>query len=382
MAEAKFLLELLVRLFADPARLDRCGETTQRCAGWQIAEIVLALAIRAPLTDQPSFLARRMAVVVKGRAVADPDTDRGKPRRQGPLRAASPAHPPPPLPGQDLFSRARFLLRPRASLTPGGGEQLDGGVIHLLRGQNAHRPPQLARFQPATELSAGTVTGITEYDPKPHACGLHPVQLGQSNLAYMYENGLGVAADEMQAVYWLRKSADLGDAYAQCALGEKYEYGKGIAKDLAQAQLLYTQAAEQGDSRAAYMLGMMYENGRGVSVDYFRASEWYRKAADKGYAWAQLEFGLLYAEGRGVERDYKQAVDWFRKAAEQGNAVAQNNLGYAYEAGLGVEVDATEARQWYIRAANQGHEGAKARLNPPANAVTTVLKRAIEMMVQ
>src|SRR4051812_41741291 len=49
MAEPEFLLELLVRLLADPARLDGRGERLQRCAGRQVAQMVFALAIRAPL---------------------------------------------------------------------------------------------------------------------------------------------------------------------------------------------------------------------------------------------------------------------------------------------------------------------------------------------
>ena len=36
MAQPKFLLELLVCLLADPARLDRCGQLLERCLGRQV----------------------------------------------------------------------------------------------------------------------------------------------------------------------------------------------------------------------------------------------------------------------------------------------------------------------------------------------------------
>src|SRR3712207_6376314 len=57
LAEAQLLLELLVRLLADPARLDRGRERAQRRAGGEVAEVVLALAAAAPLAHQPDLRA-------------------------------------------------------------------------------------------------------------------------------------------------------------------------------------------------------------------------------------------------------------------------------------------------------------------------------------
>ena len=42
VAEAEFLLQLLMRLFADPARLDGGGEGAQRSPRRQVAEVVFA----------------------------------------------------------------------------------------------------------------------------------------------------------------------------------------------------------------------------------------------------------------------------------------------------------------------------------------------------
>ena len=53
--EAEFLLELLMRLFANPARLDPTGESLDRGVAGQIGEIIFSLAIRAMLTHQPDF---------------------------------------------------------------------------------------------------------------------------------------------------------------------------------------------------------------------------------------------------------------------------------------------------------------------------------------
>jgi hypothetical protein len=48
---AEFFLELLMRLFADPPRLDGTGQLLDRRAGGQVREVVLALARRAMFAD-------------------------------------------------------------------------------------------------------------------------------------------------------------------------------------------------------------------------------------------------------------------------------------------------------------------------------------------
>src|SRR5438309_7942903 len=63
IAEAKFLLELLVHLLAGPARLDGGDQPPQRGPLRQVAEIILRLAAVAPLADQPEFLARQAGVL-------------------------------------------------------------------------------------------------------------------------------------------------------------------------------------------------------------------------------------------------------------------------------------------------------------------------------
>src|SRR5689334_23964840 len=60
VVETELFLELLMRLFADPARLDGAGEHLERRLRRQIGEVVFALAIRAVLTDQPDFFTRHV----------------------------------------------------------------------------------------------------------------------------------------------------------------------------------------------------------------------------------------------------------------------------------------------------------------------------------
>ncbi len=54
--ETEFLFQLLMRLLADPAGLDRRREGLQGRAGGMAGEIVLPLAAAAPLAHQPQLI--------------------------------------------------------------------------------------------------------------------------------------------------------------------------------------------------------------------------------------------------------------------------------------------------------------------------------------
>ena len=178
----------------------------------------------------------------------------------------------------------------------------------------------------------------------------------QCSLGYWYETS---EKDMASAVYWYRKSAELGNMYAQCNLGLCYEFSKGVSKDINEAVKWYRKSAEQGYVTAQYNLGNCYRKGEGVSKDYYEAVKWYRKAAEQGYADAQCSLGYWYETS---EKDMVSAVYWYRKSAELGNKYAQCNLGLCYEFSKGVSKDINEAVKWYRKAAEQGQTKAKERL--------------------
>ena len=70
----------------------------------------------------------------------------------------------------------------------------------------------------------------------------------QFNIAFMYEKGLGVAKNDIEAARWYLAAAEHGDVTAQSKIGSLYESGVGVAKDLDKAAYWFTQAA-QGDSK-------------------------------------------------------------------------------------------------------------------------------------
>lgn len=134
------------------------------------------------------------------------------------------------------------------------------------------------------------------------------------------------AGDYALAAKLWRAQADQGDSEAQFGLAYLYEQGLGVAKDPEQAVLLYRRAADQGHTMAQNNLAVMHEAGTGVAQDHAEAAHWYRKAAEQGYALAQRNLAQMYETGRGVPADLDQALLWYRRAAAQGEAEAQAAL--------------------------------------------------------
>src|SRR3954452_21366671 len=80
VAEPQFLLELLMYLFAGPARLDGGEQPAPRGAPRQVAEVVLRLAAVAPFADQPESLARQAGALGVARPVRHAPPHRGEAR--------------------------------------------------------------------------------------------------------------------------------------------------------------------------------------------------------------------------------------------------------------------------------------------------------------
>lgn len=186
--------------------------------------------------------------------------------------------------------------------------------------------------------------------------------LAQCFLGYCYEMGQGVTQDYSVAVKWYRKSADQGDADAQVNLGLCYEFGRGVTQDRSEAVKWYRSSADQGHPIAQCNLGDCYYNGQGLKQDYSEAVKWFKMSANLGYARAQCFLGYCYEKGQGVTQDYSEATRWYRTSADQGYATAQNNLGCCYEFGIGVTQDKDEAVEWYKKAARQGYTPAQDKL--------------------
>ena len=124
--------------------------------------------------------------------------------------------------------------------------------------------------------------------------------LTRPNLGAIYEHGLGVPQDYLQAADWYRKAAEKGFAEAQYGLGFLYLNGYGVPKDFNQATTWMLKAAEQGETKAQYNLGVSYVNGEGVNRDL-----------NEGYFW------IFLANARTTDSSLKQyAENSLREDAE------------------------------------------------------------------
>jgi len=114
-----------------------------------------------------------------------------------------------------------------------------------------------------------------------------------------------------------RSLAEKGDAEAQYNLGLIYDKGMGVPQDDLEAIRWYWKAAEQGDPLAQYRLGFKYANGQGIPKNDTMAIKWFRKAADQGLPQSQYNLGIMYHHGRGVPQDNVMAYVWYKLAASR-----------------------------------------------------------------
>jgi TPR repeat protein len=134
--------------------------------------------------------------------------------------------------------------------------------------------------------------------------------------------------DYAQAFKIFRPLAAQGYASAQTNIGYMYHNGLGVTQDYKEALKWYRLAADQGYANAQNNLGMMYYDGHGVTQNYQEALKWYRLAAAQGHADAQVSIGVMYHKGDGVTQNYQEALKWYRLAAAQGQTYAIENLKF------------------------------------------------------
>ncbi len=73
----------------------------------------------------------------------------------------------------------------------------------------------------------------------------------QLEIGLAYRDGrYGLNPDASTALYWLKRSADNGNAYAEASVGDMYAAGTGVSKDPAVAMRWWQQASADGNHEA------------------------------------------------------------------------------------------------------------------------------------
>ena len=212
--------------------------------------------------------------------------------------------------------------------------------------------------------------GLSAYDAGDYLTALQRFEVtaeqgyasAQTELGYMYTNGLGVQKSYEKALEYYQAAAEQGNATALANLGFLYSNGYGVEKSYEKAIEYYQMAAEQGSDTGLFNLVYMYSKGLGVEQSDEKALEYYQKAADKGHAAALSNIGLMYSKGLVVEQSDEKAFEYYQKAAEKGYAAALYNIGILYSEGRGVEQSFEKAEEYFRKAADKGYTQAKTLL--------------------
>ena len=83
--------------------------------------------------------------------------------------------------------------------------------------------------------------------------------ISQYNLGLMYDRGVGVPEDDVEAVRWHRLAAEQGYASAQYQLGYMYALGEGVPEDDVLAYMWVNLAAAEGNENAQEIKDILEE---------------------------------------------------------------------------------------------------------------------------
>ena len=182
-------------------------------------------------------------------------------------------------------------------------------------------------------------------------CSTAPETPGLMVLTGIYCQGGHVSLrDEKKALEMYRRAGDLGDSYAMNNLAYCFQNGIGVARDDQKAFKLYGEAVTRGNPGAVNNLGYCYQYGLGVQRDVTKAVELYGRGADLGDTNAMNGLGYCYENAIGVARDVMRAVELYGRAIALGNQASMNNLGLCYKNGVGVARDEEKAVELFVRA--------------------------------
>lgn len=139
------------------------------------------------------------------------------------------------------------------------------------------------------------------------------------------------------------------------AMGFGYDYlvGHRVAKDPVQAAYWYKKAADMGNADAQNILGYLYLHGIGVPQDQAQAARWFTRGTGGGSHGAKMNLAILYLKGIGVQRDPKLGAELLNQLAEKEDARAEALLGNLYVDGLGVPEDKSLAEMWFAKSAKK-----------------------------
>jgi TPR repeat protein len=193
-----------------------------------------------------------------------------------------------------------------------------------------------------------------------------------SSLGWRYLQGVTLPQDESAGLVWLRRAAAQADTFSMANL-VRVLLARPDAASHDDALVWIRRLADAGDAQYQGMLGALYSGKMPQFKERLRddaaALRWLKKAAAQGNGAAEVAIATAYLEGRGVPVDVRQAVGWLERSAARGNSEASLDLARLYTLGRGnVARDPDKARTHRERAAASPHpsiqKAAQALANP------------------
>ncbi|AYV81837.1 MAG: hypothetical protein Harvfovirus67_7 [Harvfovirus sp.] len=171
-------------------------------------------------------------------------------------------------------------------------------------------------------------------------------------LGWFYQRGYCSSGEKTFAkameLYLLGESG--GNTTGMYLIGTLYEDGLGVKADYLEAKKWYLKSAEAGDPEGMIAMGLMLMKGSEPHVT--EALNWHLKAVEIGCTSAMFHIGVIYhfSEIDSV-KDYKKAMIWYVNAYNSGDSFVMNNIGLLYNGGCGVDKDLNIALKWFLGAA-------------------------------
>lgn len=135
----------------------------------------------------------------------------------------------------------------------------------------------------------------------------------QWRLAWLYRSGVHVAQNDEQSMFWLKKSADQGNAHGMALLAIILHSNDSTGS--VEIEDLFERAAAKGSVSAQEFLITIGDNkeltGLALEEHEARAFRWTAAAAEKGYPIHQFFLSDYYKKGRFVPKDLAEAHKWF-----------------------------------------------------------------------
>ena len=143
-----------------------------------------------------------------------------------------------------------------------------------------------------------------------------------NDLGDCYEKGIGTETNLEETVACWVKAAEKKHGWAACKVAIRYQ------KDKKQKEAFgwFRKSADLGNSYGCCKLGECYEKGWGTETNAVLAAEWFLKGAERRHGWGMEKTGDFYRDGYGVEKDLDKAREWYEKAVNRGNKNAQRKL--------------------------------------------------------